>query len=325
MKKARYLIGLVIISLVLLTPCIALADNYQPETEATLYTSVKDGLGNPVNNATVSLNLYASDGTKILDGVGMSYIAGSDGLYGYNFTTPAEEGAYLAQSYAAGYGYASESVSVTSTGCNISSSQIWGSNVTGYTSTTTFGGLLNNLFNNFGGDNMANSALFIILSLMALGLIVAMFVTKNSMLGFPSGIMWFILSGFCYTQHTTTWDLYYILFFGAAGIGIFAIYAAFALRKRDLAGPDADKGLFMDEDGSGAGKHHLPTPGQDRGGQPTPQKSGSWGDIDEMGMHDLKDNRAIPTREPYKRKPATTARESTRAAMNRPIRLKHSP
>jgi len=92
-----------------------------------------------------------------------------------------------------------------------------------------------------------SSTSLLILAILALGLTIAMFATKNSMLGFPSGIFWAILAGFAYQQHSVTWDLLYILFFGAIGMAIFSFLAAYALRRRDLAEPDADKGQFIDE------------------------------------------------------------------------------
>lgn len=89
----------------------------------------------------------------------------------------------------------------------------------------------------------------IALAILAAGLTITMFMTRNSLLGFPAGIFWGILSGFAYTQSSSTWDWQYILFFGAMGMVIFSIFAAYTLRKRDLAGPDADSGKFIDEEG----------------------------------------------------------------------------
>lgn len=91
------------------------------------------------------------------------------------------------------------------------------------------------------------SVIFIALMLLPLGLTIAMFVTKNVMLGFPSAIFWGVLGGYSYLQSTTTWDWQYILFFASMGMAIFSILAAYTLRKKDLSGPDADKGAFIDE------------------------------------------------------------------------------
>lgn len=81
----------------------------------------------------------------------------------------------------------------------------------------------------------------IVLGILAVGLTVTMFATRNMLLGFPAGIFWAIHGGFAYQQSTQTWDWQYLLFFASIGMTIFSIYAAFALRKSDLAGPDTDE------------------------------------------------------------------------------------
>ena len=101
-----------------------------------------------------------------------------------------------------------------------------------------------------GGDNMetlAGNFFFLVLVLLAISLTVGMFVTKQMMLGFPSAIFWFILGGYCYQQSAATWDIYYLIFFGSFGMGIFSIFAAYALRtKREDA---AEGDLYFDEGG----------------------------------------------------------------------------
>jgi len=69
---------------------------YTPGASGTIYAQIFNDLGAPVNTSTVSLTLRKSDGTKILDGVTMTYIAGTNGLYKYDFTAPSEEGTYIA-------------------------------------------------------------------------------------------------------------------------------------------------------------------------------------------------------------------------------------
>jgi hypothetical protein len=88
------------------------------------------------------------------------------------------------------------------------------------------------------------------LSLFPLGLTIAMFVTRNMMLGFPSAIFWGVLGGYAYQQSSATWDWQYTLFFAAMGMVIFSIFSAYALRNKDLAGPDADRVRYIDEGGS---------------------------------------------------------------------------
>lgn len=86
----------------------------------------------------------------------------------------------------------------------------------------------------------------IALGLLAMGLTVAMFHTRNSMLGFPSAIMWAILGAYAYTESTIPWgDWQFFLFFASAfGMVIFTALAAYGLReKRDtLADEEMGKG-----------------------------------------------------------------------------------
>jgi len=121
-----------------------------------------------------------------------------------------------------------------------------------------------------------------LLCLPALGLTIAMFTTRNMMLGFPSAIFWGIFGGYAYLQSATTWDWQYILFFASMGMVIFSMFAAFALRKKDLAEPDADRGKFIDENG----KQSVI--------RPKPEnvhlmEKRDWGDIDSLGMYSLSD------------------------------------
>lgn len=67
---------------------------------------------------------------------------------------------------------------------------------------------------------------------VAAGLTIAMFWTKNMMLGFPGLIFWAIASGQAYTSSTTLWDVPYLVFFGCAGMAIFNAFAMYGLRER---------------------------------------------------------------------------------------------
>ena len=90
-----------------------------------------------------------------------------------------------------------------------------------------------------------------------------MFMSKSSMLGFPSGLFWAVLGGYSYTQSTVPWgDWHYFLFFASFGMAIFSMFAAYALRtkKEDAREGDlyfdegGDKDVkFIDEGGSGKG------------------------------------------------------------------------
>lgn len=64
---------------------------YKPDVTATIYAQVLFGDGTPANAAVVTLDIYRDDGTVFLGPVIMPYIAGSDGLYSYAFTTPIDE------------------------------------------------------------------------------------------------------------------------------------------------------------------------------------------------------------------------------------------
>jgi len=100
------------------------------------------------------------------------------------------------------------------------------------------------------------------LGLLALGLTVAMFVTRQMMLGFPSALFWAIVGGWAYTESVTPWgDWQYFLFFASMGMAIFSMFAAYALRtkKEELEEGDEfidegkDDTVFIDEQGSESG------------------------------------------------------------------------
>jgi len=125
-----------------------------------------------------------------------------------------------------------------------------------------------------------------VLGILALAPTVAMFATRNLLLGFPSAIFWGILGGFAYQQSSTTWDWQYILFFSSMGMVIFCIMAMYALRRTDLSGPDADKGKFIDEGGQRRPRTRV-VYADDYEEKMGPEPD--WGDIDRLGMNDLDD------------------------------------
>ena len=63
---------------------------YAPGELAVLYAQILNAAGNPVNTATVTLNLRRVDGSVVLGGVNMPYIPGTNGIYQRQFTAPAE-------------------------------------------------------------------------------------------------------------------------------------------------------------------------------------------------------------------------------------------
>jgi len=87
-----------------------------------------------------------------------------------------------------------------------------------------------------------------VLAGMAVLLTMTMFITRQMMLGFPCAIFFAILGGYCYQQSSTIWDIYYLLFFASMGMTIFCMIAMYALRAKDLSGPDADEEKFFDEE-----------------------------------------------------------------------------
>ncbi len=76
---------------------------------------------------------------------------------------------------------------------------------------------------------------------MAVMLLGAMFFTRNSMLGFPSGIAWALVGAQAYTQSVVLWDVYFLLAFSSLlGMVTFSILGAYGLReKRDTLGDES--------------------------------------------------------------------------------------
>ena len=138
-----------------------------------------------------------------------------------------------------------------------------------------------------------------LLCLPALGMTVAMFATRNMMLGFPCAIFWGIFGGYAYLQSATTWDWQYILFFASMGMVIFSLFAAFALRKKDLEGPDADRSKFIDE----TDKQSVIRPKPENVHVMVKQ---DWGDIDHLDMYSLHDK---DTKTPDEARTAKQVRE----------------
>ncbi len=78
-----------------------------------------------------------------------------------------------------------------------------------------------------------------ILAFIAVCLTIAMFVTKQAMLGFPCVIFWALIGAQGYTLSIMTWDMYYFVFFASMGMAIFSAIAGFGLReKRDTIGDE---------------------------------------------------------------------------------------
>ena len=111
-----------------------------------------------------------------------------------------------------------------------------------------------------GGGTSPDSALamaggigmtLLALAMLAMGLTVAMIISKNMLLGFPSAIFWAVLCGFMYTQSLATWDWQYLLSFASGGMVIFSCLAMYALRPQDLDPKPQDwlnSGKYIDEE-----------------------------------------------------------------------------
>ena len=90
--------------------------------------------------------------------------------------------------------------------------------------------------------------MIILIGALAVVLTYAMFASRNNMLAYPSGIFWMIFGADCYIHSTTTWDIYYLLFFASCfGMTIFCIFAGFGLREKKDTGTDEDE--YIDEKG----------------------------------------------------------------------------
>jgi len=100
--------------------------------------------------------------------------------------------------------------------------------------------------------------IFFLLVLMAIpvAVTVVMFMARQIMLGFPAAMFWAIFGGYCYTQSTATWDMYYLLFFASSfGMTIFCILAMFGLRHRDIQEKTADEtAVYIDEEEKKSGE-----------------------------------------------------------------------
>lgn len=105
--------------------------------------------------------------------------------------------------------------------------------------------------------------LLITFVILALSLTITMFALRQAMLGFPCGIFWFLAGAYSYSISTHLWtDPYYWLFFMfTLGMGLFTIFASFALRKSDIPefapGPPPDNTPEDTVNGwSADGEHH---------------------------------------------------------------------
>ncbi len=108
---------------------------------------------------------------------------------------------------------------------------------------------------------IVDAVILLVLAVIPLELTVAMFLSRQMMLGLPSGLFWAVLGGYAYTQSTTPWgDWQYFLFFASMGMVMFCALAAYGLRERkdvDAEGDEAE-GHELDKDFYGEGKGKKP-------------------------------------------------------------------
>jgi len=123
--------------------------------------------------------------------------------------------------------------------------------------------------------------LLMFLGIIALGLTVCMFSSRQMVLGFPSAMFWMILGATAYLMSDDPWvDVFFYIFFACSfGMTIFCALAAYGLRERkdiesdegelideqpDETYLDERPGEFFDEQGyrsgSNRGKKRNPTP-----------------------------------------------------------------
>ena len=81
-----------------------------------------------------------------------------------------------------------------------------------------------------------------VLAAIPVALTVAMFLSRNRMLGWPSAGFWMVFGGYCYLKSDHTWtDIYYYLFFLAfVGMVLFCALGQYGLRE--VKDSEADEG-----------------------------------------------------------------------------------
>ena len=81
---------------------------------------------------------------------------------------------------------------------------------------------------------MEGMAAWMILGIIPLGLLIAMVMSRNPLLGFPAALFWAIFGGYAYTQSAIPWGdwQYYVAFGSLAGMVPFSALAAYALREK---------------------------------------------------------------------------------------------
>lgn len=249
--KSKRIIAIALLALLVLIPSAVLADSgevfgteYVPDESGTIYAQVLNSDGSPANGATVTLTLWKSDGTKELDGVNMPYIVGTNGIYKYDFTAPSADGVYIADVVTAnptGYGSAEVHVSSEGGGGGASAADIWGEPFIGYTDSSTFGGLFNDIT---GGGTMP---MLFLCGMLALGLMIIFFWKKSQVAAYGAAGVWILLGFQALAQSTSPspaqiQDTYMGLFWLCVVFTIACILLPLVMREK----PSPDD-LYVDE------------------------------------------------------------------------------
>jgi len=100
------------------------ATEYTAGEIAKLAVQVTNADGSPVNDATVTLDIYNPSNTKVVNAGSMSYLTGSNGIYYYDYTIPSTIGVYIYDvnaSYSGQNGYSSHTFHVAQFASDITS------------------------------------------------------------------------------------------------------------------------------------------------------------------------------------------------------------
>lgn len=224
--KIQRIVILLGLLLIVFTPAYTLATEYHtPGENGTLYVHILYVNGTPANSATVNLTLWNSSGGRVIDDVNMGYVAGSNGMYHYNFTAPNIVGVYVVDinsTNPTGYGTDEVHVSNITDACNITignltanstliATAVWNETATGYTNTSTFGGIINDAL----GGNMSDNVLLIGIFGVCVSLLIVAYWRKSQMIMWVAALAWV---GFTFWQRSITpgwgtWDIHEILFY----------------------------------------------------------------------------------------------------------------
>jgi len=222
----KYLVVCLVLALVLI-PSVVMAEDYEPAEEITLYVAVLDASGDPVTDATVTLDIRDSDGNLEVDDGAMAHV--SDGVYEYDWTIPAGEDYYYVVYTEDTYGTSYETLHVVTPPAV---GAVWDADLSAYDNTDTAGGILNM---NLGGDIMFLIGLII----LAVILLAAYFIKHNMIAGVIGGGSLFVVGVHSYTMSTSTWDAHFGFAFFAMIAGALVVVYALTLWNRERPEPEA--------------------------------------------------------------------------------------